>query len=160
MANDSRKLFRRNDNKIKIAPAVHMRMFVSSIADLDECEKKSCTATPELAQNTPANPTKINAKPLLKTFTRLKTKLPNQRPSRMTASPATETGIFSLRARAADFSRHITATGEQRPREVPFLLATWTLHPTWLKFCAKIANQLNRTVPPLLKRVFGQAKKS
>ena len=41
----------------------------------------------------------------------------------------------------------------------PFLLATWTLHPIWLKFCAKMANQLNQTVPPLLKRVFWASKR-
>ena len=49
-----------------------MRTFVSSIADFDECAKKSCTATPELAQKTPDAPTKINARVLLKVFTDLK----------------------------------------------------------------------------------------
>ena len=46
-----------------------MRIFVSSIADFDECEKKSCTVTPEDAQKIPDIATKINAKLFFKTFT-------------------------------------------------------------------------------------------
>ena len=54
-----------------------MRIFVSSIAVFDECAKKSCTATPDDAQDMPANPTKINAKALLKIFTCLRTAIRN-----------------------------------------------------------------------------------
>lgn len=48
-----------------INPAVHILILVNSIGDFDVWLKNPCAATPELAQNNPANPTQINAKFLL-----------------------------------------------------------------------------------------------
>ena len=62
MPSVSQNCFRRVENRINIAPAMHMRRFVSSIGDFVDCAKKSCAATPELAQNIPAIATVINAK--------------------------------------------------------------------------------------------------